>query len=44
MITQKISQELELGIIKEENLSAFLKIVQRMKDENRIQAIILGYT
>ncbi|MFL0195729.1 aspartate/glutamate racemase family protein [Clostridium sp. WILCCON 0269] len=41
---QKISQELELGIVKEETLSAFLKIVQRMKDENGIQAIVLGCT
>lgn len=43
-VNQKISQELELGIAKEETLSAFLKIVQRMKDENRIQAIVLGCT
>ncbi|AGK98613.1 aspartate/glutamate racemase family protein [Clostridium pasteurianum] len=43
-VNQKISQELELGIVKEETLSAFLKIVQRMKDENGIQAIVLGCT
>lgn len=43
-INQKISQELELGIVKEETLSAFLKIVKRMKDENGIQAIVLGCT
>lgn len=43
-INQKISQELELGIVKEETLSAFMKIVQRMKDENGIQAILLGCT
>lgn len=43
-VNQKISQELELGITKEETLSAFLKIVQRMKDENGIQAIVLGCT
>jgi len=43
-INQKILEELELGIVKEETLSAFLKIVQRMKDENGIQAIVLGCT
>lgn len=43
-VNQKISQELELGIVKEETLSAFMKIVHRMKDENGIQAIILGCT
>lgn len=43
-VDQKISNELELGIVKEETLSAFLKIVQRMKDENEIQAIVLGCT
>lgn len=43
-VNEKISQELELGIVKEETLSAFLKIVQRMKDENGIQAIVLGCT
>lgn len=43
-VNQKISQELELGIVKEETLSSFLKIVQRMKDENGIQAIVLGCT
>ncbi|MFT8351591.1 aspartate/glutamate racemase family protein [Clostridium saccharoperbutylacetonicum] len=44
VVNQKISQELEFGIVKEETLSAFLKIVQRMKAEDRIQAIVLGCT
>jgi aspartate racemase len=43
-VNEKISQELELGIVKGETISAFLKIVQRMKDEDGIQAIILGCT
>lgn len=43
-VNQKILNELELGIVKEETLSAFMKIVQRMKDENGIQAIVLGCT
>lgn len=44
VVNQKISQELEFGIVKEETLSAFLKIVQRMKVEDGIQAIVLGCT
>lgn len=43
-VDQKISQELELGVVKKETLTAFLKIVQRMKDENGIRAIVLGCT
>ena len=39
-----MESKIELGIVKEETLSAFLKIIQRMKDENGIQAIILGCT
>jgi aspartate racemase len=44
VVNQKISQELEFGIVKEETLSAFLKIVQRMKVEDGIEAIVLGCT
>lgn len=43
-VNQKISEELELGIVNKETLSGFLKIVQRMKEENGIQAIVLGCT
>jgi aspartate racemase len=43
-INEKISTELELGIIKEDTLVAFQAIIQRMKIENDIQAIILGCT
>lgn len=43
-IDEKISAELELGIIKEDTLAAFQMIIQRMKCENNIQAIILGCT
>lgn len=43
-INQKISSELELGIVKEDTLKRFQKIIQRMKDENGIEAIILGCT
>lgn len=43
-INDKISSELELGIVKDETLKEFQKIIQRMKDENDIQAVILGCT
>jgi len=44
IINLKISEELELGVVKKQTLSEFMKIVQRMKDENGIQAIVLGCT
>lgn len=43
-INLKISSELELGIIKEETLQGFQKIIKRMQKEDRIEAIILGCT
>ena len=43
-INQKISSELELGIIKRETLEEFQKIILRMKEECSIEAIILGCT
>lgn len=43
-INQKISTELELGIIKEETLESFQKIIMRMKEECGIEAVILGCT
>lgn len=43
-INKKISSELELGIIREETLEHFQKIIERMKEECEIEAIILGCT
>ena len=43
-VNTKISQELELGIIKEETLEQFKAIITRMKDEEGIEAIVLGCT
>jgi aspartate racemase len=43
-VNDKISKELEHGIIKEETLCQFQKIIHRMKDEHEIQAIVLGCT
>lgn len=44
MINEKISTELELGIVKEETLLSFQKIITRMKNEDGIEAIVLGCT
>lgn len=43
-INNKISDELEIGVIKEETIFNFLKIIHRMKNEDNIEAIILGCT
>ena len=43
-INDKISSELELGIVKDDTLKEFQKIILRMKEENDIQAIVLGCT
>lgn len=43
-INEKISSELELGIVKTNTQDEFLKILQRMKDEDSIEAVILGCT
>ena len=44
MVNEKISTELELGVVKEETLLLFQNIINRMKDENGIEAIVLGCT
>ncbi|MCH5248125.1 MAG: amino acid racemase [Muribaculaceae bacterium] len=43
-VNEKISSELELNIIKKETLLNFQRIIRRMKDEEGIEAIILGCT
>lgn len=43
-INLKISSELESGIVKEETLQGFQKIIKRMQHEDRIEAVILGCT
>ena len=43
-VDKKIAEELELGIIKTDTRSAFLHIIERMKNDQDIQAIILGCT
>ena len=43
-INLKISSELEFGVIKEETLQGFQKIITRMQQEDSIEAVILGCT
>jgi len=43
-INNKISSELEIGIVKEDTLVSFQKIIERMKNENGIEAVVLGCT
>lgn len=43
-VNHKIGAELELGIVKEDTLESFQAIIERMKKENGIEAIILGCT
>jgi aspartate racemase len=43
-INERISTELELGIVKDETLVAFQQIITRMRDEEGIEAVVLGCT
>lgn len=43
-INQKISTELELGIVKQSTLEGFQQIIERMKEEHEVEAVILGCT
>lgn len=43
-VNQKISAELEHGIVKQETLECFRKIISRMQAEENIEAVILGCT
>ena len=43
-INQKISSELEMGIVKEDTLKEFQRIIKQLKEENNIEAVILGCT
>lgn len=44
LVAQRIFEELEFGIVKESTLREFNEIIQQMKDEYKIEAIILGCT
>ena len=44
LIAKRILEELELGIVKESTLAEFTKIINRMKEEDGIEGVILGCT
>lgn len=44
LVHEKISSELELGIVKPETLVIFQKLIEKMKKENEIEAVVLGCT
>lgn len=44
LIAKRILEELELGIVKEETLGEFTRIIENLRDEQGIEAVILGCT
>lgn len=44
LIAKRILEELEVGIVKQSTLAEFVKIIERMKNEDGIEAVILGCT
>ena len=44
LIANRILTELELGIVKDETLAEFQNIIERIKNENGAEAVILGCT
>ena len=44
LIAKRILEELEVGIVKESTLKEFTAIIERMKVEDGIEAVILGCT
>lgn len=44
LVAKRILEELEIGIVKESTLKEFNTIIARMRDEDGIEAVILGCT
>lgn len=44
LVAKRIYEELEIGIVKESTLKEFNAIIQKMKDEQQAEAVILGCT
>lgn len=44
LVAKRIYEELEVGIVKESTLKEFIAIIEKMKKEQGIQALILGCT
>jgi len=43
-VSDRISCELELGLVTKATESRFCEIIQRMKDEEKVEAVVLGCT
>ena len=44
LIAKRILEELEVGTVKESTLFEFQEIIKKMRDENGIEAVVLGCT
>ena len=44
LLTKRLLEELELGIVKESTYLEYVNVINRMKEENGIEAVILGCT
>ena len=44
LVARRIYEELEVGIVKESTLNEFRDIIKKMRDNNGIEAVILGCT
>ncbi len=44
LVAKRIFEELEMGIVKESTLQEFVDVINKMKEENGIEAVILGCT
>ena len=44
LIAKRILEELEVGIVKESTLKEFNDIISKMKEEDKIEAVVLGCT
>ncbi len=44
LVAKRIYEELEIGIVKDSTLAEFQKIISKMRDEQGIEAVVLGCT
>lgn len=44
LVNNRIANELEFGIVKETSVAELLAVISKMKNENQIEAVILGCT
>jgi aspartate racemase len=44
LIAKRILEELEVGIVKDSTLKEFQRIIEKMRDEHGIEAVVLGCT